>query len=213
MKIIAGKFKGRNLTYRERRGLRVTSQLVKEAMFGIIGDRVENSIVLDLYCGYGTLGLEAISRGAKKVIFADTDGQALKQLKFFLEKLEVVEQGELIKRDSIKVVKHLEPRTMDIVVMDPPYHIRFEEKTLEAISKSEILKINGLCVVEHYSENSMPDTVGKLQKVKSRVYGDTALSIYLNTSTGPVSAELCVETTPDENATREMEIPDEILQE
>jgi 16S rRNA (guanine966-N2)-methyltransferase len=201
MKIIAGKFKGRNLSYRERKGLRVTSQLVKEAMFGIIGKRVEESNFMDLYCGYGSLGLEAISRGAKKVVFVDVDGQALKQLKYFLEKLEVLEQSELVKRDAIKVVKHMEPGHFDVIVMDPPYHVDAEEKTLEAIDKYKILKPDGMCVVEHYSDNEMPESVGKLKKVKIRIYGDTALSVYINEAgeKTAVSSEEKIEQKQEEN--------------
>ncbi len=178
MKIIAGKFKGRNLDYRERKGLRVTSQKVKEAMFGIIGKKVQDANVLDLYCGYGTLGIEAISRGAKHVTFVDVDGQALKQLKYFLDKLGVKDQAHLIKRDAIKAIKHQKPESFDIVLMDPPYHLRCEEKTLKAIVKYNILKPEGLCVVEHYSDNELPDAVGNFVKKKTKVYGDTSISIY-----------------------------------
>jgi 16S rRNA (guanine966-N2)-methyltransferase len=200
MKIIAGKFKGRNLSYRERKGLRVTSQLVKEAMFGIIGKRVEDSNFMDLYCGYGTLGLEAISRGAKKVVFADVDGQALKQLKYFLEKLDVLSQAELVKRDAIKVVKHMVSESFDVIVMDPPYHADAEEKTLEAIDKYRVLKPDGMCIVEHYSDYEMPENVGKLKKVKLRVYGDTALSVYINESVEKTGEDSQVNT---EETTRE----------
>lgn len=178
MKIIAGKFKGRNLQYRERRGLRVTSQLVKEAIFSMVGDVVEGAEVLDLYCGYGTLGIEAISRGAKKVTFADVDGQALKQLSFFVEKLEIESQAELLKRDAVKVIKHQEPASCDLIIMDPPYHAKAEEKTLEAINKEGILRPDGTVVVEHSSEYEMPRSVGKLVKTKDKTYGDTAVSIY-----------------------------------
>lgn len=180
MKIIAGKFKGKNLDYRHRRGLRVTSQKVKEAMFGIIGDRVEDAAVLDIYCGYGSLGIEAISRGAKEVIFVDVDGGSLKQLKYFLDKLNVLDQTTLIKRDAIKALKHQDPNAFDLILMDPPYHIKVEEKTLESILKYEILKKGGMCVVEHYFENVLADRIGTLVKKKVKKYGDTCLSIFVN---------------------------------
>lgn len=178
MKIIAGKFKGRNLDYRERRGLRVTSQKVKEAIFSMIGKYVSEACVLDLFCGYGTLGLEAISRGAKHVTFVDVDSQALKQLQFFLEKLDVVSQSALFKRDVIKVIKHLEPESFDLILMDPPYQVRCEEKTLEMIDRAGILRKTGLIVVEHSSDNLLKDSMGSFSKRREKIYGDTCVSIY-----------------------------------
>lgn len=178
MKIIAGKFGGRTLGFRTRKGLRVTSQKVKEAMFSIIGDAVDNSSVLDLYCGYGTLGIEAVSRGAQFVTFVDVDSQALKQLSYFLSMLGILEQTKTVKRDAVKVVKHSHENQFDIIIMDPPYHINYEKKTLEAIEKNKILKSGGICVVEHYSQNKIPDRIGTLVKFKEKKYGDTGLSIY-----------------------------------
>ena len=178
MRIIAGKFKGKNLEFRKRRGLRVTSQKVKEAMFSIVGNCCEESVVLDLYCGLGTLGIEAISRGAKEAVFVDVDGHSLKQLTYFLDVLGIKEQAETIKRDAIKVIKHLEEDRFDLIIMDPPYHINYEEKTLKAIEKSKILKPNGICIVEHFSQNQIPDRIDTLVKFKEKKYGDTTLSLF-----------------------------------
>ncbi len=179
MKIIAGKFKGRNLEYRTRRGLRVTSQKVKEAIFSILGSSINNARVMDLYCGYGSLGLEAISRGASHVTFVDVDSGALKQLKFFLDKLGIVDQATVIKRDAVKAVKQGTPESLDLVLMDPPYHVKFEIKTLEAIDKADLIKPGGIAVVEHYAENKLPEQVGRFTLRKVKTYGDTAVSIYL----------------------------------
>ena len=178
MRIIAGKFKGKNLEFRKRRGLRVTSQKVKEAMFSILGNLGEAIELLDLYCGYGTLGIEAISRGAGKVVFVDVDGNSLKQLDYFLENLGIKDQAKIIKRDAIKTIKHFSENQFDLIIMDPPYHVHFEEKTLTAIDKYKILKPDGICVVEHFTQNSIPDRMGSLVKFKEKVYGDTTLSLY-----------------------------------
>jgi 16S rRNA (guanine966-N2)-methyltransferase len=198
MKIIAGKFKGRNLAYRERRGLRVTSQKVKEAIFGMIGGLIEGSQVMDLFCGYGSLGLEAISRGASHVTFVDVDFQAFKQLSFFLEKLELESQATMVKRDAIKVIKHQQPESFNIVLMDPPYHIKMEEKTLEAVDKEKILKPGGMCIVEHSSETELPESVGGLVKKKNRVYGDTAVTIYILKGEDTKLGEIVHEATTEE---------------
>lgn len=179
MKIIAGKFKGRNLEYRTRQGLRVTSQKVKEAMYSILGKSIEDARVLDLYCGLGTLGIEGISRGASHVTFVDVDANSLKQLKFFIDKLEIESQTAIIKRDAIKAIKQMEPDSFDIIIMDPPYHVGCEVKTMEAIQKCKILKAGGICVVEHYEDNPLPQDVDGLQLRKAKVYGDTSLSIYM----------------------------------
>lgn len=178
MKIVAGKFKGRTLEFRKRRGLRVTSQKVKEAMFSIIGDNIENAVVLDLFCGYGTLGIEAISRGAKEVTFVETDSQTIKQLKYFLKQLDIDGQTTVIKRDAIKVIKHCEERAFDIVLMDPPYHINCEEEAMKAVDRYKIIKPGGIFVLEHYSKNCIPDKIGNFSKFKEKKYGDTTLSFF-----------------------------------
>lgn len=178
MRIIAGKFKGKNLEFRKRRGLRATSQKVKEAMFSILGNLSEEIELLDLYCGYGTLGIEAISRGAGKVVFVDVDGNSLKQLDYFLDNLGIKDQAKIIKRDAIKTIKHFSENQFDLIIMDPPYHVHFEEKTLTAIDKYKVLKPDGICVVEHFTQNPIPDRIGSLIKYKEKVYGDTTLSMY-----------------------------------
>ncbi|MCE1247987.1 MAG: 16S rRNA (guanine(966)-N(2))-methyltransferase RsmD [Firmicutes bacterium] len=178
MKVIAGKFKGKTLNFRERQGLRPTSQKVKEAMFSIIGDMVEDANVLDLFCGYGGLGIEAISRGAKFVHFVDVDPQALKQVAHFLGVLGVENQGSTVKRDFIKALKHLDENSLEIIVMDPPYNANFEEKAILTIEKYNLLKPDGIIMVEHSSDNTLPDKIGKYVKFKVKEYGDTALSVY-----------------------------------
>lgn len=198
MKIIAGRFKGKNLEYRPRRGLRVTGQKVKEAMFGMIGELVEDANVLDLYCGYGSLGLEAISRGAKHVTFVDVDSQALKQLKYFLDKLNISDQAAVIKRDAVKALKHHDPGAFDLIVMDPPYHIRSEKKTMEAIDKYGIMKEDGMLVVEHHSENRLPDRIGGLGRIKEKKYGDTGVSVYVVGGKQPAQQSVQPEVTADE---------------
>lgn len=200
MKIIAGKFGGRSLNFRVRRGLRVTSQKVKEAMFSIIGDAVKDALVMDLFCGFGTLGIEAISRGARKVIFVDVDGQALKQLTHYLDQLEINSQATTIKRDSVKTVKHSDKESYDLIIMDPPYHLGCEENALKAIDKYQVLKIGGICIVEHYFENIQPDRVGELVKYKEKRYGDTGVAFYrrqLPQSEGEPEKESGEETVPE----------------
>lgn len=179
MRIIAGRFKGRKLPYREKSGLRVTSQKVKEAAFGIIGQKINNARVLDLYCGYGTLGLEALSRGASFVTFVDVSRQSLRQLKKFLEELGVEDQAEVLKKDAIKMLKKASGETAyDVIIMDPPYRLKAEVQTLKAVSKFHILKKEGICVVEHYSGNELPEKVSSLARTKHRTYGETSLDIY-----------------------------------
>jgi len=185
MRIIAGKFKGRNLDFRKRRGLRVTSQKVKEAIFSIMGSKCVDAVVLDLFCGYGTLGIEAISRGAKEVVFVDVDGHSLKQLTYFLGLLGVEEQATTIKRDANKAIKHMNENQFDLIIMDPPYHIHCEETALKNINKYNILKPDGICVVEHFSQNVLLDRIGGLVKFNEKKYGDTALSLYRRMEESP----------------------------
>jgi 16S rRNA (guanine966-N2)-methyltransferase len=201
MKIIAGKFKGKSLNFRTVQGIRPTSQKVKEAIFSILDKEVQDAVVLDLFCGMGNLGIEAISRGAKEVHFVDVNPKALKQISFFLEMLEIEKQATLIKRDYLKALKHFEEEYFDLILIDPPYRLNYEENSLRIISKGNVLKPSGKVIVEHSSEINLPQQVEKFNKFKEKIYGDTALSLYSFAFSDKPEKEMEKETAkePEEN--------------
>jgi 16S rRNA (guanine966-N2)-methyltransferase len=176
MRIIAGQYKGKNLKYPKNHSFRPTQSKVKEALFNIIQDRVGDSVFLDLFCGTGAIGLEALSRGARKVVFSDENTQLLKQ------NLQGIppECYQVVAGDIKKFFKFNQEK-FNIIFLDPPWkEASLYEYTLKAIFEFDILE-TGLIICEHYKKievkNSFP--AGKVRTYK---YGSTYLTVYDHTT-------------------------------
>ncbi len=180
MRIIAGKFKGRVIGM--PKGIRPTSDKVREALFEILKDRIEGASFLDLYCGSGAMGIEAFSRGAKSVIFADASFKCTKVLKENLTKLDILDLSniDIYARDSFKVLREFEKESccFDLVFLDPPYYKDMAKNTLIALSNYDILARNAIVIAEIYKKENLPEEVGRLKKVRTSKYGDTILEFF-----------------------------------
>lgn len=180
MRVIAGIAKGRRLKAVKGMTTRPTADKVKESLFNIIREKIEDSNFLDLYAGTGNIGIEALSRGAARVVFVESARQAIKVLKEnvnlvnFQENVEVYQQDVLIALDILGKKK----KSFDLIFLDPPYYEGLEEKTLARIFLNKILAPQGLIVVEHLHKNQLPSTVDALQLIRTETYGDTAISFY-----------------------------------
>lgn len=148
MIISSGKFRGRKLVDNHFDHIRPTADIVKQAMFNKLSFEVQDAKVLDLFCGTGALGIEAISRGAKEVVFADKDTRSLSQTKLNLKNLEV-NDARVLKGDFKDVLKKLRGEKFDIVLLDPPYMSGAYEDALALIKENELLSLNGIIVCEH----------------------------------------------------------------
>ena len=146
MRIISGKYKSRKLLFKKSLELRPTQDRVKETLFNIISTNVENSSCLDLFAGSGSLGFEAVSRGAKKVNLVDIDTEFLLKNHALLNYDSAV---NISKANAINYLKKINDN-FDIIFIDPPWKksILFE-RALKAIFEFDILKINGILVCEH----------------------------------------------------------------
>ncbi|MBF0457834.1 MAG: 16S rRNA (guanine(966)-N(2))-methyltransferase RsmD [Nitrospirae bacterium] len=187
MKIIAGSLKGKTVPVRHSKDLRPTSAKVREALFNIIRQRVQNSSFADLYAGSGAVGFEALSRGARYVVFVDIDRHAIDTISrhpaFSENPLNAAicsdTVGFISKPAPEKLrVRHLAP--FDIVFADAPYNSGDIEKLLPALEHSWILSDDkdALVIVEHSSKKSMPASTGRLILYKTYRYGDASLSVY-----------------------------------
>ena len=146
MRIIAGKYKGKKLKEFELSSTRPTSDLVKGAVFNILGQKVVNSVFLDLFAGTGAMGIEAISRGAKQVIFVDSNKMAIDIIRDNLNTLK--DENYLVKNENfIDVLKNL--NKIDIIYIDPPYASDYAEKALKIIKNNDILTDSGTILWEH----------------------------------------------------------------
>jgi len=171
MQIIAGKFKGRRLKHPKQRELRPTQQRVKEALFSIIQAALPGAKFLDLCCGSGGIGIEALSRGAGRVVFVDLDIRLVK------ENLRGVEgNADVHRRDVVKYLQKTSDQ-FDIVFLDPPWNdTSLYEAALKAIFEFDILAQAAWLICEHRSNQDVSKWLPG-HPVFYR-YGDTKLTVY-----------------------------------
>lgn len=179
MKVVSGISKGRRLKG-SKAGIRPTSEKVKEALFDIFGERVRGAIFLDLYAGTGAIGIEALSRGAEKSIFVESDSSLRRIIRENVSSLGFKEKAEVIGQNAEKFIKRAirKGERFDIIFLDPPYHTGEMEKILRILSKGDVLNEDGVLVAEHFKKKSLPEKVGPLRLLKEYRYGDTVLSLF-----------------------------------
>lgn len=180
MRIIAGELKGRKLHSIDTKLIRPTSDMVREALFSILGNMVVDSRFLDLFAGSGGVGIEAYSRGAKEVVFVDSASESIRVLKKNLELTKILHETEVIHSDFSIAIDRLssQSREFDIVYIDPPYKMGIEIEAVKKIQDKKILAEDGIIIIEHEAKNLMPDTIELFEKIKERKYGNVRLSLY-----------------------------------
>ncbi len=187
MRISAGTAKGRRIGYRrafakgvEGTELRPTSSKVREALFDIIRDRIRGTVFLDLYAGTGGVGIEALSRGASKVVFVESDRLRLKAIRRLLEEFGFLDKAVAVNSDGCDFVRKEAGRAVryGVVFLDPPYQSDELTKVLPLVGEGGILEENGVVIAEHFFKTALPETVKKLRRIRSYKYGDTVLTIY-----------------------------------
>ena len=147
MRIIAGLSKGTNLYSLKGKTTRPTLDRVKEAIFNILQKNINQSVFLDLFSGSGSIGLEAASRGAKKVILCDKSKDAISIIKKNIIKTHLEEQTEVYNLDFKVLLKELKEK-IDIVYIDPPYKSDYIEKSLKLLLECDLLKKDSIIIAE-----------------------------------------------------------------
>ena len=182
MRVVAGTQKGRRLKEPTSPGLRPTSGRVKEALFSMIAERIPNANVLDLYAGTGALGLEAMSRGAQRVVFVDNQAASIQVLRENITRCSLTKDSSIIPQDVQTFLATRSPQRhespFDLVFADPPYEISDLEPLLNQINSSEQVGTNGLVVIEHFKKATLPLEAGGLRQTRQSRYGDTMLTFY-----------------------------------
>lgn len=180
MRIISGIHKGRKLQSVRGMATRPTSDRVREALFNILGPQPLDAQILDLYAGTGALGIEALSRGAHHAIFIDRSAQALAVLRKNLEQCKMAACSQVLQWDiakNLNCLNHIE-RPFDLVFLDPPYHKNLVSITLTHLLAVECLNNQTVVVAEHESGLNTDVLPAGLKLVKTRRYGQTALSFF-----------------------------------
>jgi 16S rRNA (guanine(966)-N(2))-methyltransferase RsmD len=190
MRIITGTAKGRKLVTPRERSLRPTSDRVKESIFNILRGEIEKRRVLDLFAGTGNLGIEALSRGAKKVVFVEKGRHALRLIQKNLVQFGFEGRSEVLSIDASRAVGVLRQRgeTFDVIFMDPPYEKGLIEKTLLKLSFHPVYHRDSLLVIEHHRREALPPILDGWNLVRQRQMGETVIS-FLTPQGNRVSAE------------------------
>ncbi|RAP32952.1 16S rRNA (guanine(966)-N(2))-methyltransferase RsmD [Candidatus Marinamargulisbacteria bacterium SCGC AG-439-L15] len=172
MYISAGKYKRRRLVHAKMKQCRPSKQIVRESIFSILGDTVLDATFLDLYCGTGALGIEALSRGAKRVVFVDKETSLVKKnTNGLLDDFEIVRLDVLIYLKRVK-------GPFDIIFMDPPWDCpELYKSTLNQLIEFGILSKTSYLIVEHYKKVDMsvllPERANRVYQ-----YGDTSITVF-----------------------------------
>ena len=178
--LLPGLQKGRRLVGPPHGGLRPTPDRVREALFSIIGPRIEGALVVDLYAGTGAVGIEALSRGARHVDFVESDPKALKVLRANLDQCGF---SKLASVHAVSVAAFLgrhasSQEPYDIVFADPPYRIDAGRELLPSVVSSATIVPDSLLILEHSSKATVPTCIGALRRLRQYRYGDTSLSMF-----------------------------------
>ncbi len=199
MRVVAGKYRSRVL--RSLRGLvlRPTSDRLRETLFNILGATIEGSVFVDVYAGSGAVGIEALSRGAKRVIFIENHAPAVRQIGRNLEALGInaVVSGpgasakrawfgegppvEILATDALVALEHLEARRVHahFVFLDPPYEAVEEyARSINYLDSSTLLTPAGFAIVEHGRWLPLPEGFTQLERVRLVEQGASCLSFY-----------------------------------
>ena len=174
MRIITGKFKKANLFSVPGNTTRPTTDFIKEAIFSTIFD-CKNLLVLDLYAGSGSLGLEALSRGAKFVDFIEFSEKAIKAIIKNIHKLKCEDQSHIYRKKVSSFLKKTDKK-YDLIIMDPPYEKNLVNKTIESILENSLLSETGKIVVEHSPKEKIALSNDKISFFQKN-YSDTIITI------------------------------------
>ena len=185
MRISGGIAKGRRTATKKllscsskEKQLRPTSSKVREALFDILRDRIDGALFVDLYAGTGTVGLEALSRGAKKAVFVEQNYARVRTIQHNVIKLGFQGRADIIKGRSCDFIARYAGERVDICFVDPPYKSDEIDRVLPLIGEKDFLRHHGVVIVEHFHKKSLPEKVGKVIMKRSYRYGDTMLTVY-----------------------------------
>ena len=178
IRIISGLYKGKRLKRVPDSLVRPIPDKLKESLFNIIQEDVRGSVFLDGFAGTGSVGIEALSRGAEKVIFVDNYYPAIKVIKANLSKCGAEDKSRLLRKEFNRAVIQLAQEKMkfSLVFLDPPYRLLDERNPLKVIKKREVLEEGGKIILRHYYKIKFE---AKYYDLLRRVtIGDDTLSFY-----------------------------------
>ncbi len=180
VRIIAGKARGRKLIPPATMETRPTLDRVKESMFSIIQNYIPDSIVVDVFAGTGSLGLEAASRGAKEVYLVDRSKDAFSLLKQNIENLGFEDACYALNKDSYEALRYLadKNKVFDVIFIDPPYCREMIPEAIKIVHDKKMLSKDGIIVTKIDSIEEIYEGYEDIALIKSRKYGNTTICLY-----------------------------------
>lgn len=180
MRITAGELKNRKIKSREGRETRPTLERIKEAIFSIIGDKVEKAVFLDLYSGTGNIAIEALSRGAARAVMIEQDKDALRIIIENLNNLGLDRRARAYKNDVFRALEILGRKNekFDIIFLDPPYKENITTDTIKKLSEIGLLEKDGIIISEHSVYEKLDNRIDNFVKYDERDYNKKIVSFY-----------------------------------
>ena len=175
MRINSGRFKYRKLEIPE--SARPTTEKVREAVFSMLIGKVEGATVLDLFAGSGSLGLEALSRGAEFCVFNEGDRKNYKILKNNIANCKAEEISSTYNNDFRKALIFAN-REFDIIFVDPPYREGYYGEVFELVEEYGLLADGGVIVAEHLNDNELSDNMLSFSRTKHKRYGTIGVDFF-----------------------------------
>lgn len=177
MRVITGKARGVALKTPEGMQTRPTADRVKEALFSVIQFDIPGAVVLDLFGGTGQLGIEALSRGAKRTVFVDQRREACDLIRENLRRTKLSQDAQVVQSDYLQYLNRCKEK-FNIIFLDPPYAETFLENALKCIMEIDILQSNGIIVTERPADKALDYDFPGYTRSRDYKYGKTLITLY-----------------------------------
>jgi len=183
MRILGGQYKGRRFSAGNDLSIRPITNRIKEIIYSVLDDFCDNKIVLDLFSGSGSLGFEALSRGAKSVTFVEKEISSIRVLERNIKALSLTEnEVSIIQSDALKFSKMSE-MVFELILMDPPFKYMILQQLVDEIFTNNILHPKGILVVHHELNNPLLRNDVGYQLIKQKKIGRSLISFILQEDT------------------------------
>ena len=181
MRVIAGKYRSQPLASPKGTETRPTSDRLRETLFNVIAPRIQGAVFADLFAGTGAVGIEALSRGASRVYFAENAKIPLQNLRHNLERLQIRDQAVVEPAGVMPLLRRLLQQriTLDLIFLDPPYKDQLAYETVfRFLAEHSILRENAIVIAEHSRRYCLPKLDIELQPYRRIDQGEAALTFF-----------------------------------
>jgi 16S rRNA (guanine966-N2)-methyltransferase len=180
VRVTGGDLRGKKLCPLKGLNIRPTTDYVRELIFNILAGRVEDTVVLDLFAGTGSLGIEALSRGAKRAVFVEKERDAVRILTRNISACRLQERTSVLRRDIRRGPGFLKSsdQFFDLVFIDPPYDKGLAEHSVRLLSRTESISDEVSIVLEHSKREAVAEKIACFVLSDRRQHGITLVSFY-----------------------------------